>query len=516
MNWTDTILDKAIGYLRDSNSVGEALAEMREDEDFTDEVTSAALRAAFNRNKLYAPSAYVGTETGGTSGKKETKSNKDKGELVEDIQIDFTKKQYHITHEFVKRSLSFDELEKACTLYADARPGLGHTATQVAMHFRNNGCEWAKPHFFSWLFKKIGQTKKDVPRAPHQIFKNAAEVAKHMRFISESLQKDEGQWEEIKSAKQLIRSLRRRVDELEDVKKLFNNVSGKDVQTYVNFDEDDYSAVHESGVWSSFVSDVHLGKTFKPLESSADYHEINIDIIKNRQVSYLNALRQASKRKYGNTIKRVLYQCLGDNYEALFANMRNGQHFTMDSLGFEQYMTGVELHCTLIEAHLEIFPKAQIKALFIGGNHDRLMADKAMSTELFVNAIMSERISKHFENEPRVDIICGAPVTSIMYGGVNFISQHGHLSNWNKASSRSNVLTAHESPDAVRGKILLSEGHYHETHYQSGTKHSYFRNSSWCGPDDFSVYHLNKTAPPECAFIECVGDMMLMHGPFKL
>lgn len=260
------------------------------------------------------------------------------------------------------------------------------------------------------------------------------------------------------------------------------------------------------------VSDVHYGKRFvSDNPRYKDYNKFVADVRLQQIMSIIS-----SKKQDLSHIKNIVYLSLGDNFESLFGNMRNGQYLTMDILGRDQWVKVVQFHSTLINHIRQTFPDSEMTMQFIPGNHDRVFADKSFNSEEVINAILADRISVEFKNDQKMKWVVGEKVVSVMLpNNVNLISHHGHVVKVPDTNVQiNNVITLYGSKKASR--YIVAQGHLHEFKYRSGSNFKYFINPSICGSDEYTIYDLKLESPAEFCMIHSTEDDDLILGPYTL
>jgi hypothetical protein len=355
-----------------------------------------------------------------------------------------------------------------------------------------------------------------IDLAESLVQKKRAEFEKHFRKKEwKEIENDAKKWREMAfylGTEPELKSVKQTIETISNVEKYCKNIKVKKVLNKIDLRIDDTTG----STLIIPVSDLHIGKKFKAINmKSTDY---NISVLKERlqrAMAYIELL----KPHVIDRVDNLVYSCLGDNFEAIFANMRPGQHLTMDLHGIDQYKEVIEFHVTFMNFIMDTFPDAKMTACFQGGNHDRIFADKRWDSEEILNYIVTDRIASEFKNTPdtKLDVLLGAPVTSMMLpNGVNLISQHGHLKNIKTSKDVMNFIGVHGEPAAKR--YLVSQGHFHhwEVKWEAGFNYKFYMNSSFCGKDEYAMDKIHTGCNAEFMMIESSKNNDLFYGPYNL
>lgn len=256
------------------------------------------------------------------------------------------------------------------------------------------------------------------------------------------------------------------------------------------------------------LSDIHFGKVYK---GDLNHGEINVNVLEKRKETIKQFIIN-NKGDYDN----VIYLSMGDTFEALLGNMREGQASGMDLHGFDQYKLGVQFHSEIIKTIKQAYPKQNIDCYFIPGNHDRVTKNKEFNSEDLMNAIMTERLGVEFKSDKRIKMFVSEWVQPIRINkDVLLIAQHGHQSKI-KDDDKGLASFVYTHGDRMTKRHIIIEGHYHHFKSKAIRDILYITNPSVCGADEYSVQKLNLTSEP--AFIMISVDDKNEHiiGPFRL
>lgn len=262
------------------------------------------------------------------------------------------------------------------------------------------------------------------------------------------------------------------------------------------------------------VSDIHYGKL---VEASSSSRAFNTNVADERLAKAMG-LVESQTQSFRDEVGTVIYASLGDNFEALMGNMRDGQLMSMDSYGFKQYLKVIEFHVSFIKHIHNLFPNAQICCPFIPGNHDRLTKDKSWNSEVILNAITTDRIAREFESDPKYSNIkfeVSDVVSSIVLpNNVNLLLQHGHIGKKPTSANMQNYIKVHGTKSAKR--YIVGQGHFHSFECLSGSDYKFFTNPAFCGADDYAVFNLTEKSPSEFVMVLSSEEDDVFIGPFKL
>jgi len=259
------------------------------------------------------------------------------------------------------------------------------------------------------------------------------------------------------------------------------------------------------------VSDIHAGKKF--LSENPRFQSFDMSKYHDHRDSLLGMLSMMV-HKFDKPSK-VVYAALGDNFESLFANMRDGQYLTMDADQVRQYEMVIGLHASNIYYLSRLYPGVKIQAVFMPGNHDRLFESKGYDSEIFVNYLMCASIAAKLKDCPMVEVVCGKRVMSVNTDlGVELLLHHGHLSS-NKTESDL-INFAHVHGDGKPTRKVIIQGH---THRFMAMQAGHGLTGVWAPPfvtgDEYTHFNLNKMSNPGFLMMQITKDFDAIYGPFR-
>ena len=203
-----------------------------------------------------------------------------------------------------------------------------------------------------------------------------------------------------------------------------------------------------------FLNDIHSGAKFANGNLSLDRKEYNFKVAQERMKLYCGYLETCLHTSfYSHGVSNIVFSALGDNLEAILANMRNGQFLTMDLFGHEQVEALVGL-IVMALVTLVNNSKVPIHVVFTPGNHDRAVRDKSYESENILIAWIAQAVyfrTKELTGEgfERVTIDIAAPTANILLpNGVELILKHGHRE----------ALIPCQTLSWLRLELLMAEG----------------------------------------------------------
>lgn len=505
MKWDKKALETAVRFLKEEGCIHRAISRL-EMEYEEDNISVDALGKAFSRHGYHTPSHYAEQSENAPEQGEPTDMEFEENWLINDEKS---------RHEFLWRGmdikLTFGEMETAIALYSNVPPGKGMTAGEVAQYFFHEGHEWASEEFFKWMFSKIGFTKKKFPMAPHQVFHNREAIIRSAYNRSDAIVKGTEYKGIIKEQERQIETLR---GQLKNITRMIS-ATGKALEEaeVIKVDFRSKKVVGNRHILVAPLSDLHNGKKVEDQPYAKPQNVFNQEVFWERVERYCRLVKQMGRQRRGY-YDRIHIAGLGDYFEALLMNMREGQFITADSYGGAQYKAIKDAICLIIETYVEAFG-CPVFALIQGGNHDRLSEDKAPGDEEVLAFQLAENISDYFRFEDRVQVEFGAAVASIMLeNGVNLISTHGHLRKLKSEKDFATFIQIHGHPEASR--YLIIQGHYHCFKVLTGYNWRAVWNSSFCGNDGYNLNKLNTGAPPEAVFLDVCENHDQLVGPFNL
>jgi hypothetical protein len=528
LKWNDSKIEEAINVLHESISVAYACNEISDV--LGSEITPSSLRKAFQRNGYDSPSNYLSTEEDAKDVYEEMF-----GEALEKVE-EKTEEEYEADGDY-----HFNELTDLYLVYVPHKtkpmqiPGkLMREWNEAYSNMSAGGSETINQICKTWgISRKDFVAIKKAMRMTHDqdpytdeehlagdpadlaenlVQKKRHAFEKHFRKKEwKEIERDALRWRELGfylGVNPNLKSVKETLEDISSIERYCKNINVDKVVNKINIDTSTGSTLIIP------VSDLHVGKKFETKNPKTK--NFNITELKKRlgrAMSYVEML----KPQVENRVTHLIYSSLGDNFEAIFGNMRPGQHLTMDLMGIDQYKEVVEFHVNFIDFLRTTFPKVKITAIFQGGNHDRIFADKRWDSEEVLNYIVTDRIASEFSGVPEteLEVLIGEPVASLtLSNGVNLITQHGHLKGLKGNNSIVNFINIHGDKKAQR--YLVSQGHFHHWEMVSGYNYKFYMNSSFCGNDNYNLDKVGVGSPAEFMMIESAKNNDIFYGPYNL
>lgn len=513
IKWTQEYLQQALNTLKNSKTYQEALAQIGE--------SGPALRSAFQKAGLNPPSTYVGQNLS----PEDPEVDEDDAEDFDDADFsDFVHPEnYHIAGDWVivytpKRfyKIPKDKFDGMHYDYSNMIPGGSLTINQICKKYGirrvdfvqiKTACRWTHDND---PYTDDAHVKHDANTLANDLIqrhRQAFEVTYRKKELAE-LKRSANNWNKVVAwmgGEQEFDAFKLRVDRLKNFKEFCEGAEVEVLDAQVGFE-----GKKKERVLIIPVSDLHAGKTYDP-DPLTGHNPINKVVLKSRIAKIVKYIEDHAKL---GTYDRVVYLGLGDDFEAMFGNMRQGQLLSMDMHTKEQYQFVISFHTTLLKTISKCFPNSKRLAIFQGGNHDRLFDSREWNSESLVTYILVDRIQKEFK-EGEINFYCGKPVMSLsLPNGTNIISQHGHVGKVSPEKDVVNYVSLHGNKTSEN--YLVIQGHLHKLYFQSVNNIKYLINPSICGPDDYSHYHLNKSAPAEFVMVSSTQEGNQLVGPFTL
>lgn len=487
MDWSDDKIKKITKSLSESNTIQGAIDKLGW------ETTPSAVRHALRARGLPSPSEYF----------------KNGGEEVHSEQY----YEFDWADEVI--ILSEEQMKRLCTMRSEV-DGLGMTCEQIAIKYpmfdhtlRDSFGSPLPAEFYEEVFNIVGQKKNRSSETLAEASEDPLKVAEETRHVREMLKE---QFYQTPNRK-LDNFLKRQDDffkEVRDSLKVFDDLEFRDLSKDVpRKDEQDA----RSGV--VLLSDLHGGFRFTTEEIVANYKNIVNEFSREILIDRIGYVCKIIEEHDWAPYDELVYINLGDNFEALLANMREGQFLTMDVYGKQQYQ--LVLDCLLMVEHtLERVAKKYdipLRSIYIGGNHDRITKDKAWNSEELVNYILVDRIASQFSGDKEILPVRG-PCKINLKCGTCVVASHGHQ---NMPKSDAQIVMhkdLHGEPNARR--YLIVQGHLHHLLFKTGKDWTYVVNPSVVGATEYSVEGLDRCSPPMFAMIECTQYEEKIIGPYNL
>lgn len=503
--WTKEVIDDCKEALGRSESVSEAV-ELLVDEYDHAFINSDSMRHAFGRYVGQPPSDFVGLPP---------------DEEPENYIIEKSS-SYDVCWEGVVYNITEARMKEAVVLYsAKKRGGLGKTASEVCTHFIENGYLPAgvSHKMFHYIFRELEQTKFFSPETTiQQRDQDPLEAASENRHVREALRLSyAGRESERKDYQAFIKKLQKDLDYYLRLDGYLEGiVDGKPLVKEIP-----RRKILQTGSTLVFMlSDMHSGLKYSAGALSKPRADFDSKVFKERVERYL-AYAELVKGICGHRVEHVHFAFIGDNFEAVLANMREGQFLSMDLFGTEQYSQAVEA-CSLITRKIcELFPNTSKDFVVQPGNHDRVTKSRDYHSENLLAACMTREIQKDLQryglldNETRI-FFADSAVSVMLPNQVCLISRHGHRG----GNSQSSVTTGLkvDKTHSLEGskRVIQIQGHFHNLQVRRFDNILMVTNPSFCGNSDYNIEDLNLTAPPEFIAIESCQNTDLIHGPFNL
>lgn len=508
MNWSEETINVALEVLEQNESVQEACDALTLR--FGEEVTDSALRHAFRRLGLKSPSHYL-MEVDETTTEASESPVKVDAPTVYEWKID--EDVYRFCYNHGKQCLTYEDMEQACFLYSDVDPGQGLTSEEVAQYFYvEKGYDWIDAGFVSWMFKRIGFSKKHYPQAPHQAYQSIEEIAVAASKRKDALLKSQMKVQQIKVQQREIRRLQAELDDLYSIVDFANDITGRPIVK-----EFDYTELPNKNMVHKIIpiGDLHAGKLVTQRNHYKEHNTYNREQFFRRVNLIADYIGwDAANNPQPDT---VIFSALGDWFESIFANMREGMAKGMYNWCEQQYDDVVWAFTTLVKTCRDSY-KCHIRAFYTPGNHDRFAKNKEDRSEAFMAHVLTDRLATEFQNDEQVEINKGGTVNSIMLpNGVNYIFFHGHvvpIQPLSQDKDLTNFCKLHGFDDAKRH--FTTGGHYHTMLLRSFYGGKALWVPSVCGSDYYSTDNIAKGNPAEFVIVNSYDIGEEIQGPFCL
>jgi hypothetical protein len=512
-SWSLEVADKCIEILQQNVYVMDSLDEISEL--LGENVTSGALRAAFMRIGINPPSSYLAKDL--------EVAEKPVEEVVEpppsndlEWKFDVDNRCYHFYHYDGHFVLTFEEVETICLMYSSVGKGLGKTAAQIASYLvRSKDYHDISQDAVEFVFKRIGFTKKMKPVAPHSRFQNMEEYVVRLNKVQDDLLKKDHNLDQLKLQQKMIKDLQGELTELYSRSEVIEELTKRPVKLF------DFSNVKgmldNSGKVVDIIpiTDMHIGKFFEPHELSFLNNRYDKNVFVQQVGKICEIIRHNAK---GRKVDMVLALNLGDTFEAILAQMRDGMFQGMDAWTIEAWDLAIAAMVEIIDTILEAY-QCPVQFVLIGGNHCRVTRGKDERTELFTAYQLTKHLKAWYRDNGRLTIQCGSDINTILLpNGLGVIAQHGHLGPLRPLSPEKdfvNFKELHGHPKADRH--LLISGHFHHTVFRSVRRdcHVCYLPAPF-ESDDYATKELHKNAPAEFVSFTSDEKNLLLVGPYSL
>lgn len=530
LKWTPELVEKCKSQLRLSSSVTEALTRIYNE--YGIKLSINALQKGFRRLNVESPSKFLKPIHEDEVEDEQIEFDFDEDETEfddydEDLEFnDFkTEENYHFTdtHVLIYTRTKFYKIKKDLFEsmhfdYSNMKPGGSLTINQICKKYKirradfiriKNACHWTHDNDPYTDEQHVKSSPNDLANALIQ--KHRAEF-EHLFRKQEliDLKTDASHW---RKAKQYFghditpENINNKIKSLFSIKSFCDNTK---IQTLEPTRRVSKYASSESISLYIPISDLHVGKTYDPFNSKFSKYDKSVLVERMKMViAYIKEYANTSKN-----VENVYYSSLGDDFESLFGNMREGQFLSMDAYTKLAFQTVINFHVSVLKQIKESFPDVPVTAVFQGGNHDRLFESKDWGSESLVNWLVTKTIEDEFE-DGEIEFLCAPPIASYMLpSGVNVISQHGHIAKIKTDKDVVNYMSIHELEGATRH--LIVQAHLHHTLFKSVKNSKFLVNPSVCGSDSYSHNNLAVDAPAEFVMIETTSKDIRLVGPFNL
>lgn len=484
VEWTAEKLETAKEVLRKSLTVKGACKKLSQA--FDSEVSTDALGKAFKRNELDPPSDHL---------------------LCDTYKIEWRKGVYDFTYNRERHSASFGWVEEWFLMYSDTGPGEGKTKYEVVLECHRRGLDWVTEDFLDWFFRQTNFAKSRYPAAPHQEFTSDEQVAQSMAKLSSVRRHRKLVDRSTDQLKDEIESLR---TEVEEYQRLWDFDKCQATFPLIKVKSKQFNT-GGSRYLIAAINDDHAGKKIEERPVGITHNIFNREVYYNRHQYIQHLLKQAIEIHQPDGV--ILFN-LGDSFEALLENIRNGMHRDMYGKPFENYKDAVWASTSFGKAVREV-TDVPCEFYFIPGNHDRLEADKKSRTEFIMGQIFTERIQNELKSD-RVDVQFGGGVASVMLpNGLNVIAHHGHLKELKpKDKDWKNFVDIHGYRDAQR--YLTLQAHFHSYMRKNFLRGTHVTLSSIVGSDDYGTDQVHVGNLPMFTMFLSTGNEEQTIGPYNL
>lgn len=531
--WTEDRISECIRILQDSPSVGDAIIRINEGDIFDSNVTASAMRKAFSRHGHGSPSTYTYSYGGPEeeNEKCDTGDTDDIDESVFDLGGEFDwdivhgKEHYLCKKGDKEERVPFEIVEDIVILYCSEFPGQGKTKQELVDYLSTkvdlNLSLCADKDAWGAFFDKYNISKAMMPAAPHLDGEDNEEVIKYVYERGDTLRKKLVK-DKFNKVRHLERALEKQYKKHLEFREIYQLAEGADL---------DRQAVYKMGhevldeqsqldagrtIHHSFMADLHAGKHEMAKRFRNTGNEFNSEIFRDR-VKVATELQVEALFEHADQLDEIFMWNLGDNFEAFLENMREGQHFGMYGTPKQTYDDVIWANSYFIDRHIGGAPKdTDMTFVMIGGNHDRFMEDKSPSSEEFMVHIIAEHLRSIFAEYDNVNIVEGAPVTSIMMSnGTNVIAMHGHKKSVRK-SNIENAINVHGYDYADR--YLVVQGHLHrfESFPTKSDKGMAMIVPSWVGGDAFITDQTFKNSKAKAVSVKGTEYEDQFMGPYDI
>lgn len=276
---------------------------------------------------------------------------------------------------------------------------------------------------------------------------------------------------------------------------------------------DDSLRVYNGSMISFISADIHVGKFFEDTDNRK-FVSFNKQVAEWFESQMHNYMHRVASRLPKNPAK-ILYAALGDNFESFLGNMRHGQHLTMEAFSLDQYKLLVKFHKRILMTLRTLYPNIPITAVFVPGNHDRIMESKDWDSEYILNYFLTERIAGDFESDKLMNFVAAKRVASVKTPfNTEILLHHGHLSNVKTEDDLVNFTRVHGDKNSTRYVVCQGHLHHFRAMQAAGDTLGVWA-PSFVSADDFTLYKLNKNSAPGMLVIEHTEDYDALIGPFS-
>lgn len=483
--------------------------------------TPAALRAALSRRGYATPVWYFSprpsVEVSIQQPDTELAEGNDEGAAVWHVKDGNEVGHYNIVYQGVQYRLGEVEAEYIGYLYTRSE-GLGLTATQTAKHLNLTANRYLPLGAINLFIREMNIRKDTRLDLPHHLDTNPLDVADDLRMKREIFkERYERDFSEV-IKENLTRRSEIQYEKLNQRFDLLKESLPDDYSRDFTVDTEDKSGYVVRVIP---IADLHGGA--KVISRDVNHwSSYNKKILVERVDKICNIISQAD---YSN-VDAIHMTFLGDMFEALLGNMRDGQARDMDLLGIDQYRLVRDQISRIINTvyvTVRNISREDIRSMPIpitvicqGGNHDRTTQTKDFDSEELINYILTDRIRQDFIHlDWPIEILVGSRIESlILENGYNLITQHGHLNRLRTTKDVDAFVNIWRRGNCER--TIVIEGHRHNFNVLTGLNWRKYICGSIIGDTKFGASKLLVGAPPDFFMLDLTEDGERIIGPYNL
>lgn len=511
MRWTKEVIEDTKEALSRTQTLAEAV-ELLEEEYGYDWITTSGLRTAFYRHEIGKTSSFLATHEKTEHVNKSSNLNNYFRVKENGYEVGYNGREYVIDE---------TRMQTAVTLYSSKKHGgLSYSAAEVAQYFIQHG--WlpndTDHKLWYFIFHEMEQYKFLTPETLLQRRHDAGEVSSSNRMLREAIKRQESSLHrEIEDYKKIILTLEKDLSYFTSLERFLDGaVDGEPGIKNIKPSK----ICRDGSVLILMVSDLHAGLKYDTGSLHRGRAAFNKDVFIERIENYISYMKLVASRPVGR-IEHVHFAFLGDNFEALLANMRKGQFLSMDLFGAEQYALAVDGLTEIAKAACRLFPDATKDLVFQPGNHDRSTKDKTFHSENMIVSAMVREISLRLEvagvlGEGDRCVFADRTASILLPNKVGVVSRHGDRGGNSSLSPVRGLKMdkTHRPRGAVR--TIYLQGHFHNFQVRRFDDVLMVTNPAFCGDNEYNLDDLELSAPPEFVAIESLEHSDVFHGPYNL